>query len=122
MGWHIYLLLGCTISETNGTIMKQTIAAAPNGRYVCLIFLNDIGSFLGTEMIVLSDCFQNYWEQLAGMVVGRLVCPALSVSDTPVPAPCDWSAPYYAHLLLLPSLCLSCALLAYVATQVAKSN
>lgn len=85
-------------------------------------YLNDIGSFLGTKIIVLSDRFQNYWEQLAGMEVGRLVCPALSVSDTPVPAPCAWSAPYYAHLSLLPSLCLSCALLAYVATQVAKSE
>lgn len=70
MGWHVYWLFGWAISEINGSAIKQNSVPAPD-HYVCLHFLNDTGSFPGTEIIVLRDHIENYWEQLAGIVVGR---------------------------------------------------
>lgn len=98
--------------------MKRNGVAAP-GRYVCLSFLNDTGSFPRTEIIVLRDHFENYWEQLAGMVVGTFLCPAQpSLSYTSVPLPVPGSAHYYVCFLLLRSLLSSSILFGYMSSHI----
>lgn len=72
------------------------------GGYVCLIFLNDLRSLLGTEMIILCHHFENYCEQRVCNGGGQGQWALCVWHLCPSPGPVPW-----AQVCLLPCVLLS---------------